>query len=281
MAHGDTHLPGLLKQALASFWRRETLTRGAAGALGALTPMLALGNPSGGQVVAGSAAIGAPSANGLVITQGSQNAVINWQQFSIGNGQYVQFVQPNSSAVVLNRVIGNNPSSIFGDLKANGQVFLINPNGILFGHGASLDVSGLVASTLDIKDSAFMAGRYVFDKGTGAPDASVVNQGSITVGAKGYVVLAGDYVENDGQINAQLGRVVLAAGSGATLTLQKNQLISYVVDGKTLSRLAGVSNTGEITANGGAVLMTADVANALTATAVNNSGFIVAHSVQA
>lgn len=260
--------------------RRRSLARLGAAGLGALTPVMALANPSGGQVVAGSASISNPSANGTVINQGSQSAIINWQQFSVGGNQYVQFIQPSSSSVVLNRVIGANPSSIFGNITANGQVFLVNTNGIFFAPGATLDTQGLVASTLDIRDSDFMQGRYLFQKGSGAPDATVVNQGSLTAAHGGYVVLAGDYVENDGRIEAQSGRVVLAAGSSTTLTLDQNQLISYVVNGATLARLAGVDNAGSIVADGGGVLMTADVANALTATAVNNSGFVAAHSVQ-
>ena len=259
-------------------WIKDVLS--AAAGLGALSPLAVLANPGGGQVVAGSATITSPSANGMVINQSSQSAVINWQQFSIGGGQYVQFVQPSSSAVVLNRVTGGNVSQILGNLTANGQVFLVNPNGIFFGRSATLDVQGFVGSTLDINDNDFMAGHYVFRKGTGAPDAQIVNQGAITTSRGGYVVLAGDYVETDGSINAQTGRVVLAAGGQATLTLDQNQLVSYVVNGATLSRLAGVDNTGTIVANGGGVLMTADVANALTATAVNNSGFVAAHSVQ-
>jgi filamentous hemagglutinin family protein len=251
----------------------------AATGFGALAPLMALANPTGGQVVGGQATISNPSANGTVIKQASQNAAINWQQFSVGANQYVQFIQPDSSAVVLNRVIGGNVSSIFGSIKANGQVFLVNPNGILFGPGASLDVSGLVASTQDIGIADFMAGHYAFTKGTGAPDASVINQGVINANG-GYVVLAGDYVENDGVINAQSGRVLLAAGGGTTLTLDKSQgLISYSIDSATLARLAGVDNAGSITADGGTVVMTADVANALTATAVNNTGFVAAHSI--
>ena len=251
-----------------------------AGALGAMLPIAALANPNGGQVVAGSATIGTAGSNGVVINQNTQRASINWQQFSVGGNEYVQFNQPNSSSVVLNRVIGSNPSSIFGNIRANGQVFLINPNGILFAPGSTLDVSSLTASTLDISDANFMAGRYVFSKDPGAPDASVVNQGKVTVTSGGYVVLAGDYVENDGVINAQSGKVLLAASGAATLTLDNGGgLISYKIDAPTLARLAGVDNAGSITANGGAVVMTADVANALTATAVNNSGLVTAHSV--
>lgn len=203
----------------------------------------------------------------------------NWQSFSIGANQYVQFIQPDSSSVVLNRVIGSSPTSILGSLTANGQVFLVNPNGVLFGKGASLDVQSLVASTLDISDSDFMAGHYVFSKGSGASDAGVVNQGQITAHNHGYVVLAGDYAENDGIISARMGHVVLAAGSASTLTLDGNQYLSYEVNSATLSNYAGVTNTGELLANGGGVLMTADVANALKATVVNNSGLIEAQRI--
>jgi filamentous hemagglutinin family protein len=251
------------------------------GALGAFTPVLALANPTGGQVVAGSATIGTSGSNGVVVNQNSQRAAINWQQFSIGANEYVQFNQPNSSSVVLNRVTGNNASSIFGSIRANGQVFLINPNGILFAPGSTLDVSSLTASTLDISNSHFMAGRYVFSRDPGSQAATVVNQGSVQVSGGGYVVLQGDYVENDGTIQATTGRVVLAAGGGARLTLDNNGgLIDYKIDASTLARLAGVDNAGSITAQGGMVVMTADVANALTATAVNNSGLITAHSVR-
>ena len=280
MTHRKLHR-SFLDSMLRAIYRapHERWLARAAGALSAFTPVLALANPTGGQVVAGSATIGTAGSNGVIVDQSSQRAAINWQQFSIGSNEYVQFVQPNSSSVVLNRVTGSNPSSIFGSIRANGQVFLINPNGILFAPGSSLDVSGLTASTLDISNFNFMAGRYVFAKGSGAPDASVINQGAISVSQGGYVVLAGDYVENDGTIQARTGRVVLASGSGVRLSLDRGDLISYQVDAPTLARLAGVDNAGSITAIGGTVVMTADVANALTATAVNNSGLITAHSV--
>ncbi|MGH7488225.1 MAG: filamentous hemagglutinin N-terminal domain-containing protein, partial [bacterium] len=193
----------------------------------------------------------------------------------------MQFVQPDSSSVVLNRVVGSSPTSILGSLTANGQVFLVNPNGVFFGKSASLDVQGLVASTLDIKDSDFMAGHYVFSKADGSAGASVVNAGAINANANGYVVLAGDYAENDGVITAQTGHVVLASGTHATLTLAGDSLLSFAVDQATLANLAGVSNTGIISADGGTVVMTADVANQLKATVVNNTGLVEAHSISA
>ncbi|HET7396682.1 MAG TPA: filamentous hemagglutinin N-terminal domain-containing protein, partial [Gammaproteobacteria bacterium] len=267
-------LNALLKQALHS----RALRRAALG-LGAFAPALALANPTGGQVVAGNASISVPDSDHTVVNQASQSAILNWQQFSIGSNQYVQFIQPDSSAVVLNRVIGGNPSQILGNMSANGQVFLVNPNGVFFGQGASLDVQGLIATTFDIKNSDFLAGHYVFAKGDGAPDAGVTNQGTLTAN-NGYIVLAGDYANNDGVIAAQAGQVVLASGNQMTLTLADNSLVSFVVDQATMSQYAGVSNTGSIEADGGVVLMTAKVANALTATAVNNSGLITAHSIQ-
>ncbi|HEY3645344.1 MAG TPA: filamentous hemagglutinin N-terminal domain-containing protein, partial [Gammaproteobacteria bacterium] len=259
---------------------KALLKRGGHVGLGiaAFTPVLALANPTGGQVVAGSATITTPGANGTVIKQHSQSAIIDWQQFNIGSGQYVQFLQPSSSSVILNRVIGGGSSSIYGSLTGNGQVFLVNTNGVFFGQGASIDTQGFLASTLDITDRNFMSGHYLFDQAS-APGAKVINQGSITAHRGGYVVLAGDYAENDGIIAAQSGHVVLASGAKATLSLKGNSLVNFAVDQATLAGYAGVKNTGSLMADGGTVIMTADVANALKATVVNNTGLVQAQAI--
>ncbi|WP_291351517.1 filamentous hemagglutinin N-terminal domain-containing protein [Acidovorax sp. 16-64-162] len=131
--------------------------------------------PVGGVVSAGSATIGGAPGN-MTITQTTPNVAINWQSFGVRAGESVQFVQPGSSSVALNRVIGSDPSNILGSLTANGKVFLVNPNGILFGAGASVNVGGLVASTLAISDADFMANNYKF---SGAGAGSVLNQGTI------------------------------------------------------------------------------------------------------
>ena len=246
--------------------------------IGAFTPILALANPTGGQVAAGSATIGV-SGNTTTIKQSSSAAIINWQQFNIGASEYVKFLQPSSSSVILNRVVGSGLSGIYGNLTANGQVFLVNPNGVFFGKGSMLDAQGFVASTLNISDNNFMAGHYAFQKGSAAPDATIVNQGNITAHNGGYVVLAGDYAENDGLIAAPSGHVVLASGARATLGLSGNSLVNFAVTQATLAQYAGALNAGSLIADGGTVIMTADVANQLRAAVVNNTGLVEAHGI--
>jgi len=169
-------------------------------------------------------------------------------------------------------------SEIFGSLSANGRIFLINPLGVLFAPGASVDVGGLMASTLDIKNSDFLAGHYVFaDSGNGS--AAISNAGILNARNGGFIVLAGDSVSNSGIIQAQLGQVVLASGSAVTLDLAGNGLVSFAVDRATLAAHAGVSNAGQIFADGGRVLMTAATARELVGTAVNNSGLVRARSI--
>ena len=147
--------------------------------------------------------------------------------FNIGRNNAVQFVQPNSRSVALNRVLGADPSVILGRLNANGQVFLINPNGVLFGRGAQVNVGGLIASTLNLSDADLMAGHYAF---TGTSRAAVLNEGTITAGRGGYVALLGASVGNQGVISAQLGTVALAAGEKITLDVAGDGLLNVAVD---------------------------------------------------
>ena len=233
---------------------------------------LALAGPTGGTVVAGQANItGAPGST--VINQGSQNAVINWANFNINKGESVQFVQPNSNAVALNRVLGNDGTTILGKLSANGKVFIVNPNGILFGQGASVNTAGLVASTLDISNADFMAGNYKF---SGNGSGRVLNQGSISAPG-GYVALLGANVSNQGTINARLGSVALAAGNAITLDVAGDGLLNVAVDRGAVGAL--VQNGGLIQADGGSVVLTAQAAGDLLKTVVNNTSVIEAHTI--
>src|SRR5438067_10735578 len=160
--------------------------------------------PTGGRVIAGQATIGQSGA-AMQIQQGSARAALDWNTFNIGSQASVTFNQPSASAIALNRVLGANGSEIYGRLTANGQVFLINPNGILFGRGAEVDVGGLVASTLGMSPDDFMSGRYLL-RGDGAR-GSIVNQGTIRAAPRGYVALVAPRVQNDGTIEAQQGSV--------------------------------------------------------------------------
>jgi len=229
--------------------------------------------PVGGVVTAGGASIGS-SPGSTTITQSSQNVAINWQSFNIGQGEAVQFVQPNSHSVALNRVLSSDPSSILGSLSANGNVFLLNPNGILFGQGAQVNVGGLVASTLNISDGDFMAGNYTF---SGAGNGAILNQGSINADG-GYVALLGANVSNQGVIVAKLGTVALAAGDAITLDVAGDGLLNVTVDQGAVNTL--VQNGGLIQADGGHVLLTAMAAGSLLQSAVNNTGVIQARSIE-
>jgi filamentous hemagglutinin family protein len=235
----------------------------------------AFAGPSGGSVVAGSASI-SQSGSTTNVNQSSNRAIINWQGFSIGANETVNFNQPGSSSVVLNRVIGNETSVISGALNANGQVFIVNSAGVLFGKNAQVNVGGLVASTLDISNANFMAGNYVF---SGNSAAAVVNQGSIRAHGGGYVALLGNTVSNDGVISARLGTVAMAAGEQITLNFGGNSLLDVTIDRGTLNAL--VENKRAIIANGGQVVMTAKAADAVLSAQVNNSGIIQAHSIAA
>src|SRR2546425_2705015 len=169
--------------------------------------------PTGGRVVGGQATI-SQSAAAMWIQQGSARAALDWNTFNIGSQAAVTFNQPSASSIALNRVLGASGSEIYGRLSANGQLFLINPNGVLFARGSQVDVGGIVASTLSMSADDFMSGRYLLRNG--GSGASVVNDGSI----KGRsVVLVGPRVLNDGTIEAQSGSISLTAAGAATLEL--------------------------------------------------------------
>ena len=143
-------------------------------ALIALTARPAAAGPEGGTVVGGAATIQGQGGPAVVVNQSSNSAIINWHTFNIGARESVRFNQPGSSSVVLNRVTGGlGPSEILGTLTANGRVFLINRDGILFGPSSVVNTAGFLATTHDIRNADFMAGRYNFNI-PGRPDASIV-----------------------------------------------------------------------------------------------------------
>ncbi len=231
--------------------------------------------PSGGQVAAGSANI-RQSGSRMVVQQDTPKIIIDWRRFDIGADASVDFLQPDRASVALNRVSGGNPSRIFGRLGANGQVYLINAAGVLFARGSQVDVGGLTASTLNIRNDDFLAGRLVFrrDGSTG----SVVNQGSITAADGGQVVLLGSRVRNEGLIRARLGQVALAAGETVTLSAGAGGHLQVAVDPATIDALA--ENSELIQADGGQVVLTARAAGELLSAVVSNQGIVQARSIE-
>ncbi len=237
-------------------------------------PALAAGAPTGGQIVSG---VGSISQAGAVTTiqQGSQTLQLNWQSFNVGASNTVNFVQPGASSLAVNRILGSTPSAVLGNLNANGQVWLINPNGVMFGPSARVNVGGIVASTLDVDPNSLGSSKRRF---SGNGQGSVINQGTITAADGGYVALIGNRVSNQGLISARLGTIALAGGSAATLTFDGSRLVHIQVDASTLNNLA--ENNQLMVADGGQVIMTAGAKDALLASAVNNTGKIRAQTVE-
>src|SRR5262244_394687 len=266
--------------------RNLLLTTAALLALGAAP---AAGGPAGSTVVGGSATIQGQGGPAVIVNQSSSSAIINWNTFNIGVNESVRFNQPGTSSVVLNRVTGGlGPSEILGTLTANGRVFVINRDGILFGPNAVVNTAGFLATTHDIKDSDFMAGRYNFNI-PGRPDASIVNQGRITATSGGFAALVAPGVRNTGTITATLGTVALVSGNSFTLDLYGDKLITLAVNDQIASKVIDVatgkplkslvSNEGKIRANGGRVELTAAAARAVVDSVINTSGVIKANSI--
>ena len=201
--------------------------------------------PTGQQVVNGTATF-VTSGSTLTVTN-SPNSIINWQGFSIGAGERTTFNQQSTSSAVLNRVIGPTSSSIFGMLDSNGKVFLINPNGILFGAGSQVNVGGLVASSLGISNNDFINGTYRFSGG--AASGPVSNAGTITTTGGGKVWLIAPNVTNTGIITAPNGDIVLAAGQQVYMVDQDHPETAVLVSAPADTAL----NMGTITAQAGKV----------------------------
>lgn len=233
----------------------------------------ALAGPRGGVVTAGSAIIG-QAGNTTTINQNGQRVAIDWSSFSVGAKEAVRFNQPNAAAIALNRVTGRESSTIQGSLTANGQVFIVNPNGVLFGKGAQVNVGGLVATTLGISNQDFMAGNFRFKGGAGG---SVINEGSITVAPGGTLALIAPLVTNNGTLSAPGGSVLLAAAEAVSLSLLDGSPLAYTLDKGSVQAL--VDNGGIIQADGGHVVLTTLGVDALSRVAVNHRGVIEARTV--
>lgn len=252
-------------------------------------PMMsvAYANPDGGNVTHGSAIIKGEGTSNVTINQSSNRAVINWNNFSIGAGEKTTFVQPDKNAVAYNRVTGGSPSEILGTLSANGKVILSNGNGVMFAKGSKVDAAGLVVTTHDADSEDFMKeGKLRFGT-SGNADASIINDGKITIKQAGVAAFVAPNVVNSGVITADLGKVAMGAGNGFTLDMYGDNLVSFelgdeitktltTADGKPIKAL--VENSGTINAAAGTILLTATAARDVINQAVNVTGTLKASS---
>jgi filamentous hemagglutinin family protein len=222
----------------------------------------AYANPTGASVVNGQASFDT-SGNTLTVTN-TPGTIINWQGFSIGTNEITRFAQQSAASTVLNRVVSSDPSSILGSLQSNGRVFLINPNGIIFGAGATVDVAGLVATTLNLSNADFLAGRHNFTAVPGAQNIS--NAGNLTAQSGGQIYLIAPNVENSGVITAPNGEILLAAGYSVELVDTTNPNLRV-----NITAPAGdATNVGQLVASSGSL--------GLFGTVVRNSGTVNADS---
>ncbi|EOX4856462.1 filamentous hemagglutinin N-terminal domain-containing protein, partial [Haemophilus influenzae] len=181
------------------------------------------------------------------IIRNSVDAIINWKQFNIDQNEMVQFLQENNNSAVFNRVTSNQISQLKGILDSNGQVFLINPNGITIGKDAIINTNGFTASTLDISNENIKARNFTFEQTKDKALAEIVNHGLITVGKDGSVNLIGGNVKNKGVISVNGGNISLLAGQKITISDIANPTITYSIAAPENE----VVNLGEIFAKGG------------------------------
>lgn len=251
--------------------------------------------PTGFSVAGGS--INAPViSNGghtMTVHTNSTNSAANWNTFDIGSGYNVNLQLPNTHSSMLNRVTGGQPSDIFGKLTSNGNIYLTNPSGIIFGVGSQVNVGSLFASSLNITPANFISAlggvngtgaksNLIFSRTNGNPHA-VTNAGNITAANGGFAILAGGAVQNSSTISAPTGNVTLAVGDKVTLSPDPSVGVHLTVNENLKQAIAGytaaVKNIGTIRTPGGLTQLQANLNNAIYSSAVNNSGIIQAHSV--
>ncbi|MBT4444964.1 MAG: filamentous hemagglutinin N-terminal domain-containing protein, partial [Waddliaceae bacterium] len=167
--------------------------------------------------------------NSMVVDQHTDKAIINWDEYSIADNELVQYMQPGADSIALNKITGANPSEIMGSLVANGQIFIINPNGILFGPDSHVNTAGLLATTLNISDADFLEGNYEFSQDQYKELASIINKGEIVIADNGYAVIVAPLVSDEGLIVANLGTVHVGAAEHFTVSFDGRNLINFEI----------------------------------------------------
>lgn len=231
--------------------------------------------PTNGTIKQGIISISSHS-NTMTINQLSQKGIIEWGTFNIGQNATVNFIQPNSTSSTLNRVINSNPSEIAGKLNANGQIFLINPNGILFSKTSKVDVGSLIASTMNISDENYLNSNYTFQRDGSM--GKIINFGELSAKDKGYIALMAPEVINDGVIRATLGNIAIGSGEHIRLSFSEGDLVSMEVSETEISTL--IENKNLIITDEGKVFISAHSRDQLLGSMVKSSGIIEANSLR-
>lgn len=231
--------------------------------------------PQNGQVAAGQATIFQPAADTLTINQTSSRAVLNWQGFDVGANESVLFNLPDANSISLNRVLSGGASLIDGSISSNGQLYLLNPQGVMFGAGSIVNVGGLMATTAHVTDDMFMnGGPLTFTGGAGR----IVHNGTLNIADGGYALLAAPTVVNNGTITARLGTIQLAGISQFTLDPVGDGLLALAPNPAAMD--VNVTNTGMLSANGGVVALSTQQTEAAFANVVNTTGQIEANTFE-
>jgi filamentous hemagglutinin family protein len=230
-----------------------------------LLPKLLQALPQDPHVLSGEALF-LPQDSASIQIQVTDHAIIEYKKFDIDVGQSVQFVQPSSASVVLNRVIGKDPSHILGALTSNGKVFLVNESGIYFGKESAVNVGALVASTMDVGNTEFCLDHFSFEQG---PDfAQIINQGCLQ--AEQDVILLSPDTVNQGRIIAKTGTVLCASGEKVLLDFMADGLISFFV-AKDLP-CSKIVQEGVIDALSGQVILSVNAAKQVIEDVINIEG---------
>ncbi|MDH4378662.1 MAG: filamentous hemagglutinin N-terminal domain-containing protein [Vampirovibrionales bacterium] len=245
----------------------------------AASPCFAL--PTGYEVVSGEATFVQNGSNTLNINATTDNVIIHYQTFNVGTNEFIHFNLPSASSSVLNQVLGGGASQILGQLTSNGQVYLVNPAGIQFGPAAQVNVGALVASTLNMKDADFLAGKMVFSQ-LGTPE-KIINNGTIAVTDKGFIVLAGGAILNTGTLSSPQGQIALAVGQEVTFSpssfVDLNLVVNKPLAQAVANTTAAIQQEGQLLANGGAIALQANLVREVYRNAINNTGIVEAQSM--
>jgi filamentous hemagglutinin family protein len=205
-----------------------------------LATSMVIGNPESAMVSAGTASIEKINATDLHI-KASDRAVIDWKSFSIAKGETTRFFQPSSSSIVLNRVLGDEISSLMGSLHAQGKVFLVNPHGMIVGKDAVIETAGFLMTTFDISNKTFFDGGEMLLKGDSTE--AIVHLGTIRA-IEGDVILVARQIEQHGQIEAPQGSVSIAAAAEVLLQPEGKTLLAIRPQLSERLGVTALENTG-------------------------------------